>query len=222
MEKYGFVYIWYDKKHRRYYIGSHWGREDDRYICSSTWMRNAYKRRPQDFKRRIIERTTERSDLLIMESKWLERIHDDEIGKKYYNLTNKIRGLWHMGEFATEICEKISYTKRGRAGKLHSIETRNKMSRSHMGKKHNANSIQKMRNKYLSEETRNKMSVSKTGIALPPRSAEHRNAISVAKTGKKNKIETNEKISATMKGRKFSDEHRLKLREARLKYLQGE
>ena len=23
-EKYGFVYIWHDRKHKRYYIGSHW------------------------------------------------------------------------------------------------------------------------------------------------------------------------------------------------------
>ena len=29
MEKHGFVYIWFDRKHRRFYIGSHWGTEDD-------------------------------------------------------------------------------------------------------------------------------------------------------------------------------------------------
>lgn len=28
-EKYGFVYIWRDRKYNRYYIGCHWGREDD-------------------------------------------------------------------------------------------------------------------------------------------------------------------------------------------------
>ena len=35
MEKYGFVYIWFDRKHKRYYIGCHWGHEDDGYVCSS-------------------------------------------------------------------------------------------------------------------------------------------------------------------------------------------
>ena len=35
--KYGFVYIWYDRKHHRYYIGCHWGTIDDGYICSSNW-----------------------------------------------------------------------------------------------------------------------------------------------------------------------------------------
>ena len=56
MEKHGFVYIWYDRKHKRYYIGSHWGTEDDGYICSSKWMMQAYKLRPKDFTRKIISR----------------------------------------------------------------------------------------------------------------------------------------------------------------------
>lgn len=50
----GFVYIWRDRKHKRYYIGSHWGTPDDGYICSSPWMRQAYKHRPLDFKRRVL------------------------------------------------------------------------------------------------------------------------------------------------------------------------
>ena len=60
MEKYGFVYIWRDRKHKRYYVGSHWGTETDQYICSSSWMKNAYKRRPQDFKRRVVARVAHR------------------------------------------------------------------------------------------------------------------------------------------------------------------
>lgn len=39
MSKYGFVYIWFDRKHHRFYIGCHWGHEEDGYICSSNWMR---------------------------------------------------------------------------------------------------------------------------------------------------------------------------------------
>lgn len=35
MEKHGFVYIWFDKKKNMFYIGSHWGHEQDGYICSS-------------------------------------------------------------------------------------------------------------------------------------------------------------------------------------------
>lgn len=89
-EKYGFVYIWFDKKHRRFYIGSHWGTEIDGYLCSSRWMRRSYKRRPEDFKRRIIARVyTNRKDLLLEESRWLQLIPDAELGQRYYNLNNK-------------------------------------------------------------------------------------------------------------------------------------
>jgi len=85
-EKYGFVYIWRDRKNNRFYIGCHWGTEDDGYICSSTWMRNSYKRRPQDFKRRIISRTyTSKTDMFLKEYEWLCLIKREELGKKYYN-----------------------------------------------------------------------------------------------------------------------------------------
>lgn len=94
-EKYGFVYIWYDRKHTRFYIGSHWGTEDDGYICSSRWMRNSYRRRPHDFKRRIISRVyTDRSELLNEEYRWLSYIPEHQLGKKYYNLTNHRQSHW--------------------------------------------------------------------------------------------------------------------------------
>lgn len=84
----GFVYIWRDKKHKRYYIGSHWGPEDDGYICSSNWMKQAYKIRPQDFKRRIIKRIyTSRADLLAEENRYLQMIKSEEIKHRYYNLS---------------------------------------------------------------------------------------------------------------------------------------
>ena len=93
-EKYGFVYIWYDRKHKRYYIGSHWGTEDDGYICSSTWMRNALKQRPQDFKRRIISRIyTNRKDVFEKEQYFLNMIKPNEIKIRYYNL-RLIVGHW--------------------------------------------------------------------------------------------------------------------------------
>lgn len=94
-EKYGFVYLWRDKKHSRYYIGCHWGTEDDGYICSSRWMRQSYKRRPQDFKRRVLARIySSRADLLKEEGFWLLKIHCRELGVKYYNLNNHQNGHW--------------------------------------------------------------------------------------------------------------------------------
>lgn len=86
MKKYGFVYIWRDRKHNRYYIGSHWGSTEDGYICSSKWMKKSFKRRPEDFKRRIIE--TDITDVKYTRSReyyWLQLIDSSQLGKKYYN-----------------------------------------------------------------------------------------------------------------------------------------
>jgi len=110
VEKYGFVYIWRDRKHNRYYVGSHWGSKDDGYICSSDWMKKAFKRRPQDFKRRILEHVEDnRGDLLATEYKWLKLIKDSELGKKYYNLTNHLNGHWTTDkEKQLTVKEKLS------------------------------------------------------------------------------------------------------------------
>jgi hypothetical protein len=93
--KYGFVYIWYDRKHKRFYIGCHWGEETDRYICSSKWMNRSYKRRPQDFRRKILSRImTNKTDLLDEEYRWLSKIKKEELGKRYYNVRNHHTGHW--------------------------------------------------------------------------------------------------------------------------------
>jgi len=42
MEKYGFVYLWYDKKHKRYYIGCRWGKENDGYIYITYSLENTF------------------------------------------------------------------------------------------------------------------------------------------------------------------------------------
>lgn len=90
MEKFGFIYIWFDKKHKRYYLGRHWGTETDGYVCSSNWMRDSFNRRPEDFKRRIVSRVyTCQDDLVIEEQKWLNFIKKDEVGVRYYNKTLK-------------------------------------------------------------------------------------------------------------------------------------
>lgn len=111
MKKYGFVYIWRDKKHNRFYIGSHWGTEDDGYICSSPWMLQAIKHRPNDFKRRILERVyIDRKALLETEYKWLSMIKEDEIKTRYYNLNIKTTGHWSAyPENVKTISEKISH-----------------------------------------------------------------------------------------------------------------
>lgn len=109
-EKYGFVYIWYDRKHKRFYIGSHWGTENDGYICSSTWMKQGYKHRPNDFKRKILFRTDKsKQQLLIEENRWLSMIREHEIGKKYYNLRIHEFGHWSADkDLSLNVSERIS------------------------------------------------------------------------------------------------------------------
>lgn len=93
--KYGFVYIWRDHKHKRYYIGSHWGTIDDGYVCSSSWMMAAYKKRPKDFSRRILfTNVNDRTVVINEEYRLLTMIKPDELGSKYYNLTQHRNGHW--------------------------------------------------------------------------------------------------------------------------------
>lgn len=115
MEKYGFIYIWRDRKHKRFYIGSHWGSIDDGYICSSSWMKQAYTRRPKDFKRRILQSNIPRSDILNEEQRWLNMISSAELGGRYYNLNSNCLYHWHNDpEKRLTVGQKISKANKGR------------------------------------------------------------------------------------------------------------
>lgn len=115
MEKYGFVYIWRDRKHGMYYIGCHWGYDWDSYICSSTRMRNNYNRRPEDFKRRIIKSNIpSRLETLEEEFRWLSMIPDDQLGRKYYNHNKHHFGHWSSLPNADEIRVKAGNGNRGK------------------------------------------------------------------------------------------------------------
>lgn len=121
-DKYGFVYIWFDRKHRRYYVGCHWGTEDDGYICSSSWMNTSYKNRPKDFRRRILKTNiTPRPQMYIEEQRYLDMIKPEEIkpknpNPKYYNLCLSSKSLWHKDvEKVKTIGQKISAAKKGKS-----------------------------------------------------------------------------------------------------------
>jgi hypothetical protein len=213
-QKYGFVYIWRDRKKGKFYLGCHWGTETDGYVCSSDMMRKSYRRRPEDFKRRVIERVyTSRTDLLEAEYKWLQLIADDELDGKYYNLNKHHFGHWSTTERAAEIAAKTASKNRGRT---HTEETKAKMSASNKGKNSG---------KVRSAESKAKMSASRKGSTLTD---EHKAKISsslmnqpaevIAKrassnTGKTRTEGQRERMSEGMKGIKKSDEHRAKISE---------
>ena len=174
-EKYGFIYLWYDRKHKRYYLGRHWGTEDDGYICSSTNMRNNYNNRPDDFKRRIIKRIyTSQEDLVLEEQRWLDFIHPIECGKRYYNKTLKsnmptMRGRKHTEE--TKL--KMSQTAKGRPK---SEETKEKLRQVNLGKKYSAETNKKKGQN--SRDYSDPVFLSKMSKAAKNRSAETRKKIS--------------------------------------------
>lgn len=116
MKKYGFIYVWYDRKHKKYYLGRHWGLENDGYICSSTNMRNNFKNRPEDFKRRIVSRIhTSIEDLIVEEQRWLDMINLYELNEKYYNKTKSSTTPSTKGyNHTTETKIKISLGNKGK------------------------------------------------------------------------------------------------------------
>lgn len=118
MEKYGFVYIWYDCKRKMYYVGCHWGTEHDGYICSSIRMMKAYKNRPQDFKRRIIKRNIPRQSLLAEEYHFLSMIKDEELNDRYYNTQNNHFNHWSNLENKDEIKIRCGEKNKGRKHNL--------------------------------------------------------------------------------------------------------
>lgn len=91
----GFVYLWRDRMRRMFYLGSHCGTENDGYIGSNIRLKRSYKRRPQDFKRRILQRVVTGSvnDVRIAETRWLSFIKEEELSIKYYNMKLSAQGF---------------------------------------------------------------------------------------------------------------------------------
>lgn len=221
--KHGFVYIWYDRKHKRFYIGCHWGHEDDGYICSSTWMKQGYKHRPLDFKRKILETNIlDRKVLLEREYYWLSMINDGQLGKRYYNLHKHHFGHWtNNPDKRLTIGQKISA----------SPNRCEKISRSHTGMKHSDETKEKIRQirigTTLSESTKQKIGInnhtnystenhgSKISLTRKNWSEDVKQADSDMKSKRNKKLHAEGKIG--MLGKKHSDETKKKMSEAALK-----
>jgi hypothetical protein len=214
-QKYGIIYLWFDRKKKKFYLGAHWGTIDDGYICSSRWMKNTYKRRPQDFKRRILEKViSNKEEMFLREENWLSHIKDSELGIKYYNLQKHWKHWNSNQEKSLTVREKLSEaSKRPHQDpeyKKNYIEGRKKMppqTQEQIDKRAKSNTGKKR-----TEETKQKISDSNKGKVLGPLTEEHRLKVSEALKGKKNpfygkthepelKKRMNEKTSATMKGK---------------------
>lgn len=189
-EKYGFVYLWFDRKHKRYYIGCRWGNINDSYICSSRWMMKSYKRRPQDFKRKILSNNIQcRKLLLEIEYNWLKLIRDEELGKKYYNLTNRKFQHWTTNpETRKTVGQKISESHKADPNwglwakdKKISEETKQKLREANAKQFEDKNQVELRINKskelWADEEYRTKQTLKKVGRKQSPETIQKKNGI---------------------------------------------
>lgn len=176
-------------------------------------MKHAYKRRPQDFKRRILSRIyTNQQDLLKEEYRWLQMIKPEELHKRYYNLHNHHYGHWSTIEASRmTVGQKISAAplraqRIGDAnrGRKYSDEYRQWMSNTRKGKP------SPKKGKPSGIAAWNK------GMKLNP---EHRQKLSQSHLGKTQSQETINKRVMSRKDYKHSDETRRKISESHKKRI---
>jgi hypothetical protein len=149
-------------------------------------MRKAYRRRPEDFKRRVVARvTTDRSDLLTEEQRWLHMMREGELRVRYYNITRSVKNFksWWVNEDGTYL-SVIEKNRKSHTGKFHSEESKQRMR------------VAQSERKTISEEVRQRMRDSHLG--------------------KKQSKETVEKRVNAIKGRHHTQESIQKMREAKL------
>jgi hypothetical protein len=143
-------------------------------------MRDAYRRRPQDFKRRILQKNIERELLLDEEYRWLSLIRKDELGKKYYNLSNRHFGHW--------------MTKEDKSGKNHPM----------YGKKHSEETKQKMRGKIRTDEQKENLRLKALEQFSNPENRKKAGEANIGRisymTGKTHTDEARKKMSESLKG----------------------
>jgi hypothetical protein len=82
-------------------------------------MKQAYKHRPQDFKRKILSRLySNKNNLLKEEYKWLKQIKQEELKKRYYNLHNHKFNHWSTNTNVEEIKNKLKTNGKERWQKI--------------------------------------------------------------------------------------------------------
>lgn len=133
----GYVYLWYDTKAKFFYIGGHYGKVEDSYVCSNKPMKRAYKLRPETFKMRVLEYITgDTKSLRKVEQYWLNMIKDNELmisenvqkgTCRYYNVKKNSTG--GNGKGTNKGKSSIGGWNKGKIGaQTHSATSRQKMS----------------------------------------------------------------------------------------------
>jgi len=200
--KSGFVYLWYDKKRKKFYLGSHLGLPTDGYTGSNRRFKSAQKSRPESFKRRILEYfdSITSKELLEKEQNWLNLIKPHHLSSKYYN-EKKVAAGGDIISFLSEDKKKKHSLKCGLASKKY---WNNITPEEYELRKKNAFGGNDFNRDYLQSKTyRNKMSLIMTGDKNPFYGKKHsddtKKIISVKKNG----------IVPWIKGKIHTDESKL-------------
>lgn len=207
----GFVYCWMDITKNKLYVGSHKGNPNDGYICSSKYMMEEYKKRPDDFVRQII------AEGVITDIRWLERRILESANAAtdiyFYNRRNA-NEKWYCTGHTEKTKRKISEAWKNRPdgnpmkGRKHSEETKRKIGLQSAARLH-------------TEETKRKIGLSGLGRKMPAFSESHREGIRKARLGTKMSEETKQKISIKSSMYKHTDEAKQKIANALLGLKRG-
>jgi hypothetical protein len=131
----GYVYLWFDARRKMFYVGSHLGDVNDKYIGSNKWLKDAYKKRPEDFKMRVLE--YDQGDVKSLQTKeqyWLDMIQDSELStsknvmegrNRYFNMKKSARGGGIKGKRGKR--NGAAWNKGLEGKQTHSADTRRKM-----------------------------------------------------------------------------------------------
>ncbi len=150
-----------------------------------------------------IEERQSSEDLIQAEIEWIAEAR--RVGVGLTNLTEGGDGF--KGRHSIESRAKMSRSQQGLSkGRSHSAETRARLSAMRVGKP-------------LSEGAKKRMSVARTGQRGFRHSEETKARIGAANSGRSPARETREKMSLAHLGRAVSAETRLRMREARLRFL---
>jgi hypothetical protein len=157
-------------------------------------MKQSYKRRPHDFRRRILRRDIKKQFLKEEESRWLNLIKSEELGKRYYNLSKIMNGNgWEKDKLRTEEEKKKISEGAKKAWK----EGRITKNTSHFEK--GKIPWNKGKTGIYSEETKKKISEARQNQIFSDESIEKRAA---KLRGKKRKKEDMDKMVQTKKERR--------------------
>jgi hypothetical protein len=137
----GYVYLWYDTRAKLFYLGGHFGKVEDSYVCSSFVMKRAYKIRPETFKMKVLEYSLGGVlELRAAEQRWLNMIKDVELllsvnvkngTARYYNVKKNAYG----GGTKKQTEEQRKKSSESHKGLIRTEEHRQNLSRANMGKR---------------------------------------------------------------------------------------